>query len=528
MMTNQEVIDIATQYETTHPVEDYRFYDWNVWPLIREKTTLDAMVPDHSASSIYQKYFRQLLLKHFHFIRKIRSSFNFTIYFKRNFIRDHIWQKKWEKILAHDTSKNDYHLSSDKDAIIFTLSERRIQSMNGLYEIYADPLIEIMQNLGVSVTAWERGDERYPRASPSAWVSRLINKEMGETPELPKLEEPLWYKDFANFTESILGEKKSWIEIEYLIKHVQKLSTVFEKWFKQTKVKLLISVCWYDPDIMAATLAAKRLGIISVDLQHGVQGIGHDAYYGWEKTPSTAYELVPDVFLCWGSAQAKNLLTYNEAFKQQSKIIIGGNLWLNKWRYSDCSLFDLGLDQLSKQTTFYKKTILISLQPGKEHSQFIINALRHSPDEYLWLLRLHPATSSQERLDLEKKLNSLSRRNFEYKLSSTIALYSLFKIIFAHITGHSTTALEALAFGIPSITFTKNGVIAYKEFIDAGTIFYVENIDNLYQVLENCQTVAGLECKKSVQDYFASSNISENGIHDLLLLAGIKSHNIAK
>lgn len=521
---------MATQYERNHPVEKYRFYDWNVWPLIREETTLSAMTaqpfPHIGKRKNHTKVFKEFL-KQFLFLKFIISTCIEVAVYAQNSWRTRSWHKDWTRILKCDPRNNDNHLASDRDVLILTLSDRRLQSTQGFYEIFADPLVETFHKMGVSTIVWERGEERYPRSRPSAWISRLIDREMRREPDLPRLKEPLWFEDFAPFTASVLGREKSWFEIESSIRYVQKLSIIFEKWLKQTGVKLLISVCWYGSDVMAATLAAKRLGIVSVDLQHGMQGEGHDAYYGWEKTPASGYELVPDVFLCWGHNQVKNLLEYNKAFRQHSEPIIGGNLWLNKWRYSDCSLFDFGrLEQLAKQTAAYTKTILVSLQSGKEHFEFIINVLQHSPDKYFWLLRLHPATSLQERLCIESELTSLSKTNFEYKLSSQLALYALFKLSDSHITGHSTTAHEALAFGIPTITFTTNGANAYREFIASGTIFYAENANQLYQVIESCQKVAGFQCKNSVKNYFAPQNISEDGIHHLLSIAGINSNTI--
>lgn len=523
MLTNKQIIELATHYENTHAVEDYRFYDWNVWPLIREETTLSAMSPSFSQGGTCKRYFNVLksCLKQLPFLKSIVSVLIGVVTFPRKLRMTRSWQKDWQAVLECDPSHNDNYLASDRDVLVFTFSERRMQSDQGLYEIYSDPLVESLNKMGVTTLVWERGDERYPRYSPSAWVSQLLSREMEKLPDLPLLIEPLWFRDFASFTTSVLGRKKSWAEIESSIQYVQKLSIVFETWLKQTEVKLLISVGWYLPDVMALALAAKRLGILVVDLQHGIQGYGHDAYYGWEKTPDLGYELVPDIFLCWGTRQAEQVMEYNPAFAKHCKAITGGNLWLNKWRYSDCSLFNVSSELLAKQSAVYNKVILVSLHPGKELYEFVINALTLSPDEYYWLLRFHPGTSPHERFMIEGMLASLSCTNYEFELSSQIPLYALLQQSNLHITGHSTTALEALCFGLPTITVTKNGVSAYAEFIEAGTIFNVASVAELFQTITACETVTAQKCQESVQEYFAPQNIAEDGIHQILSAAGV-------
>lgn len=523
MLNNKKIIELASDYENTHPVEDYRFYDWNVWPLIREEATLSAMTPPFSQDGICRHYFIVLkdYLKLVPFLESIVIALLKVFFRIQKWMVARTWFKFRQTDFENDSHHNDYYLASDRDVLIFTFSERRVESDVGLYEIYADPLVEIFQNMGVSTLVWERGEERYPRYSNTAWISRLISKKMEETANLPSLDEPLWFQDFTRFTTTVRRAKKKWAEVESLIRYVQKLSLIFEIWLKQTNVKLLISVGWYLPEVMALTLAAKRLGIITVDLQHGIQGVGHDAYYGWEKTPVLGYELVPDIFLCWGNRQAEQVIQYNPAFSKHCKAIVGGNLWLNKWRDLGCSLFDGYSEILTKQFASYNKVILVSLHPGIELYEFVINAFKQSPAEYYWLLRFHPIMSCQERLKIKSLLLSLSCTNIDFEISNKIPMYGLMQHCNVHITGHSTTAMEALYFGLPTITVTQNGVSAYSEFIDNGTMFYVESVDDLFVAIKACETLTSKQCQASVQEYFASQRIAEDGIHQLLSVACI-------
>jgi hypothetical protein len=529
-VTNKQLIEILKNYERSHPVEEYRFFDWNVWPLLREDTTMVSATyffgQEASGCLPWKKRIRKLLQRNPLLISADRCfSYVRSLQKKRRIERT--WDQDWEVLSALDPEHNDNHIAPGRDVVILTLSERRLRTDHGLYEVYADPLVELFNKWGVSNLVWERGEERGPRCLPSAWTSRLLEKEQMCVPALPPLAEPSWFRDFVSFSAPLLGREQSWAEVQARIIDVQRLSMVFEQWLRQTKAKLLISVCWYGSDAIAATLAARRLGIVSVDLQHGFQGAEHDAYSGWVKIPSTGYEIVPDAFWCWGKNQASQLMENNPAFAKQCKALVCGNLWLNKWRYSDCSYFGKDCERIVKLAATHKKTILVTLQHGGEFTELIIDAVTQSPDEWLWLLRFHPATPQAERSHFESRLGAMSRTNFEHELSSRMALYALMQQSNVHVTGHSTCAQEALCFGVPTVTITGNGASAYKEFIDGGTMRYAGSAPDLLQAISGCETIDAEKCRNAGQDYFASQNVAEEGILQLLSMAGIgiKGHS---
>lgn len=505
-LTYKEIIEIAVKYETVHPVDEYQFFDWNVWPLIRTDTILSALLAP--------RFQQQPTIKNF---LKRSQLLKYAVQTFKSRLKVHERVKLWKL----DPEHNDNHLATDRDVVFLTLSQRRISFDQGLYEIYTDPLVEILNKLEVSTLVWEAGEERTPRYHPSAWVSRLIQKELKIAPELPSLPEPAWYVDFAPFAATIRGLQVPWTEVANRILYVQKLSIIYERWLKHVNPRLLIIVCWYGLEEMAATLAARRLGIKSADLQHGIQGECHHAYSGWSKIPRTRYELVPDIFLNWGINQAQELLELNPSLAQHTKALTIGNLWLNKCRYSDCNFMYNDQSILHELVATHTKTILVTLQHGDESSDFIINALRQSPDDWLWLLRFHPNTPQLERVHVENKLRSLSCHNYEFKVSSRMAVYALMRICNVHVTGYSTTALEALAFGLPTVLVTPTGSSIYNDLIAKCTMFYAQNIEELFQILARCEDVSAQQCEKSAQGYFASRDVAMEGIRRLLSITGI-------
>jgi hypothetical protein len=522
-MTNLEIIEAVRRFEESHPVEDYRFFDWNVWPLIREETAIFAMMPpaaqQEGASSWRARLRDQLETRRG--LRPLARCLGGLRSAQEKWQTERTWAGDRQRLSQLDPQGNDSHLSPDRDVVILTISGRRLPSEHGLYEIYADPLVECLERQGVSSLVWERGEPRFPRCRPSAWISGLLEREARLVSGVPALEEPIWWGDFAAFSDAIGGRYRNWHQVQADIVYLQKLSLVFEQWLRRTGAKLLVSVCWYGLDVMAATLAARRLGILTADLQHGLHGAEHHGYASWAKVPSVPYQIVPDVFWCWGIQQARRLMEQSPAFAGQCRAIPAGNLWLNKWRYDERSGFDLGREQIARQSAGYQKTILVTLQNPGEFTELMLQAISQSPAQWFWLLRFHPATSAAERSYFEAKLRSLECPNCEYELSGSMAPYALMQLCDLQVTGYSTCAQEALFFGLPTITVTRDGASALAEFIRAGSMLAAQDVAEIFRAVEQCKGISARQCRDSVQDYFASRQVSEKGLQQLLALAGI-------
>jgi hypothetical protein len=509
-------------FEMSHPVEEYRFYDWNVWPLLR-------VIIGYPALEYHQKQDGPVNPA----VMEPTRKFDAKKLIQRIPLVGHaalsVWRmqkilkrrKMLQRLLELDPKHNDDVLATGREIVVLTLSGRRQKLDSGLYEIYADPLVECFTEMGIPILVWERFEERWPRCHPSAWITRQLELDLLETPELPELVEPGWFNDFALLAESLTGRRYQWLEIEVPIRSLQRTSLVFESWLRQTGVKILISVCWYDAEVMAATLAARRLGVTSVDLQHGTQGVGHFAYDGWLKAPLSDFEIVPDKFWSWGEGQAKRLMHENPAFAQQRNAFVGGNLWLNKCRNKDIAFSDARFDTLKREINNHMLTILVTLQHGYQYNELITTAISNSPEEWFWLVRLHPATSEKEISHVKNLLNAFSTSKVEYVVASEAPLLLLIGISNVHITGSSTCALEALGFGLPSIIVNEDGFIAYKKYIDAGVMLFAKNAEDVVSMITLSQGIDKDLCQQTSDDIFASQEEAHKNISKFLT-----DHNI--
>lgn len=516
-VSRDEVTRLMSAFEQENPIADYVCFDWNVWPLLRVQVAYEAMVkvlnksgdttPHRSIKSAGDRYLpTKILRKLLHRLplisKKTLSSSSLIV----------------------DDGFGDQHPSVCKgDVVLFTLSSRRIKLNGCNYEIYTDPIVSKLKFLGVASLVWERGLAVVPRYSQSFWIDRPLQTALANKEALPPLPEPSWFKNFVPLAESLLERELSWGEVEGKIRQLQQTSLVFEDWLKTSEAKMLVSVCWYDPIIMAATLAAKRLSLISVDLQHGVQDEAHFAYRRWNRSPINGYELVPRVFWNWGNRQVANLKENNPAF-ETSSFIAGGNSWLNVWKdQKNIVLFDVvgAYAASSYDLAQYRKIILVTLQSAGTYADTVFARVENSDTNWLWLIRFHPATAQEELERVKAKLFTVPKSRVEFDLASRLPLYALLKICNVHVTGFSTCALEALAFGKPTIIVSQDGVDSYGDYIKAGVMAFAQDGEELVKMISDF-IPSPLQCELAAQADFASPLQSSQAFIDLLDMAGVR------
>jgi hypothetical protein len=506
-MTHTELIECFKRYEQTHAIEHYRCYDWNVWPLLRIATSYEALAQQRIG---FGKRLRSLL-------HMSRPAWRL-----RRWINRHRESALGETFANIDVANRQSPPAAGHAVVVLTLSDRRQRLGDALYEIYADPLAEAFERRNVFPLIWERGVERWPRNRPSAWVSRALARKMLSLSYPAPLPKPAWFDDFGPFASVLLGRRVSWSETEARIQQVQQQSEVFGCWLKACGAKLLIAVCWYDAEVMAATLAAKRLGIVTTDLQHGLQGSAHLAYAGWATPPQEAYETVPDIFQVWGRDAAHRTLEDNPAFRAQSKTLVTGNLWLEKWIVGSVAMEGDDAAELKSLTGKSRKVLLFTLQHGFGCQDFLLEAMRQAPADWFWLLRFHPATQKQERIKIYEKLRTVSGTRYEATLTSKVSFYTLLQLAHIHMTGHSTSALEALGFGLPTITVSPTGAEAFKPYLDKGVMKKASNAQELLREIRLCENIPAKLCRQAAEDIFSSPSVAAEGVDRLLSIAGIE------
>ena len=207
---------------------------------------------------------------------------------------------------------------------------------------------------------------------------------------------------------------------------------------------------------MAICSSAKKLGLKTKNLQHGVQGPDHPAFNFRSFTPMKLPSYVPDIFYCY-------YLEANHNLKHpQLKIVYQG-----------------------KQEKSIKpkdiKNILITMQPSFEFTSayrriFYKLAKRH----YHIYFKLHPRSNPQREV-IEKLCLNDGLEILPIDISINFALRN----IDLHITGFSSSAIDAWELGVKTYFLDERAMNLYPNLISKNNAEFFATARDLEEKFNN-------------------------------------------
>lgn len=271
-------------------------------------------------------------------------------------------------------------------------------------------------------------------------------------------------------------------------KRILSMSYYYEGLFKKAMPSICFFVCYYNNYGMAFNLACRRLGIPSVDIQHGFQGELHPAYGKWNRVPVTGYELLPSYFWVWSKKEEEAILKWASDVSNWHKPVIGGNLWLEFWRKGQddvVTLYDHKVHSIKKENPG-SINVLITLQirlSTYDILKEVIDVIRRTQNDWFWWIRL-PSTMLNERKRIRKLLNSNGVRRFDLDHATEFPLYSLLRNVDVHVTYGSSTVLEAEAFSVPSVIISDYSDELFADQIQSGVVIPAYVSDNIHRAIK--------------------------------------------
>lgn len=256
---------------------------------------------------------------------------------------------------------------------------------------------------------------------------------------------------------------------------------IFERVLAILAPKALFQSVYYHPVGMGWVLACRRLGITTVDVQHGRLGPHEGHYTQLTAAPPNGYDLVPDMVLCWGRQTKHDIEVDKNLACTRHGGIIGGNAWLARSRYGTPTPSP-SLDALCAG----RKPILVSLQPlespiGPE----LLKAITESPKDWLWLLRLHPLRRHTAP-EIKAILTKVGAANIELEQATDAPLFSLLPRTVHHVTAFSSVAIEAAAFDVPTSLTGPEGLQIYGPQLDRGIFRYTPTARDILAHIHDC------------------------------------------
>lgn len=407
-------------------------------------------------------------------------------------------------------------LDEQVDAVFLSTNMYKIQVDQVWYDRFCDPIKDIFianQHKLLLLETESDKQERKPRYTPVVPIQRYLDSYSAKYSIYTGVHSLYRYKEFHEYTTvnyKIEVQAISLIHLSIRLQRIRNKANFFKMVFGKTNPKVGFVINYYGEDGLSFNLACYEFGIPSIDIQHGVQGDYHIAYGNWGRLPVGGYRLLPTYFWCWSEEERKSIEKWSSSFHQP---IVLGNLWLEQWRGHSPLTEKYDKQFIRNDDQHEERRILVTLQPlyglpGWENNlpDWFLHAIKDSPSNWKWWIRLHPQMF-KGRYDFEAQntYNSIKQHNLlgkvEIKKATELPLYALLRHCDIHITGHSTTVIEAEQFGVPSVIIHINGVYHYPEQIKSGWAVTAFEQDDLIRSIETQIRISSIEKRPNNGDF---------------------------
>lgn len=457
-MTRKDVVEILNRLEQKYPVDQWTIDDISIWPLVK----IDLF---------------------FKWVSKYHPKENIPGAKKKE---DSITKKIMKRVRSFIKLSRLLLQPEKKVMVLFSgANSHRVDLQGTFINRYFQPLIEYikeeMSGQTVLIDYLPRDPTKNYRPESNLffldeyqYAARIITKIKGGNLKfnLPGYEE---FLDEVN--DTLYPDLNKTQYRNSIIKNINEIKAnafIYTIFLRKYTPGQVMGLCYYSLPIYSMNYAAHRLGIPSIDMQHGGQGDLHPAYAGFEKVPSAGYNIMPNVFWCWDKTSAETIRAW--ADKQNfHRVKVGGNPWL---KYCD---------QFKKAYPLPGKRIILYTMQFYELEDYLVEAIQNTPEDYAWWLRLHP-----RKLDgLPRLIARLKENNILDKVEFDKATHYPLPVILSkahvHLSKYSGSVIEAAQMGVKTILLDALGITNYKNQILEGSAFgfTAGTSEQLIKMIEN-------------------------------------------
>jgi hypothetical protein len=447
-MTRKEVISWLNDAETRFPVEQWSIGDISVWPTVKKELFFKWIQADKESAGSKQyikaaKPKRNKLVKILIELTALLSS----VY---SFIKLLAMPKRDIPVLF--VEKNTYRTNLDGQAI------------NRHYEPVIGYIKEEFGKESLLINVDAKDDSiNYKDADKLLFLENytgLVNLRTKLKKEKLQVHLPGFETFLTEFDALVSGLIKVDKYQQALYKQVQQIkgyAYIYDILLRKFNSRVAILLGYYTVQRYAMIYAARKLNVVSIDLQHGSQGPLHVSYSNFNNVPKGGYNLLPDIFWCWDEASA-NFIAKWTANQDFHKVIVGGNAWVEHNSATSGS-----------HLVFPSKKIIIYTMQMDVPEDYIIKAIKNSDADYEWWFRFHPRTSAAVKEQIGSLLtenNITDRVNIieanEYPLPAILNKAVI------HISKSSGSIIEGVQLGVHTIIIDELGVTKFEDYVNEG------------------------------------------------------------
>lgn len=443
-MTRKEAVDILNQFEAKHPVEKWVVDGVHVWPVIKinlfflflKKIDIRYREKDDS-SEAHNK--NNLIMKAY---RLLNSSFLlFCLIFSKNI-------KKPTVLCVENNANRSIYQGDYINRLFFPIAKY-------LRNKYPEFLIKYFNG--------SQGEGTYPKDEAIMFTGKyfhiigLIHLFRKSEVTLPQYEK--FNKEFGKMGLNIIDDDQFFKNTLSMVKNINQIKYLTKLIIRKKNVKMIFELCYYSQPSYGVNVAAKELGVKTVEIQHGGMGPEHIAYSGWSKFPIAGYEVMPSTIWLWSEVDCELVDMW---IKKQNyhAYILGGNPWITY-------LIEDYKQNIDKILEGNKKKILYTLQ---SHSidKYILETISQTCHDFQWFIRLHPRKLNAKKTILQQLTDFGVETMVEIDISTNMPLPILLSKIDLHISAFSGSISEAAMLNKLTIIIDEIGVSSYQKYIDTG------------------------------------------------------------
>jgi hypothetical protein len=458
-------MDLVNAIESEFPVEQWRLADIRVWPMIRMVIFVQLFYRSRGATGEASP-------------SKVREKW--------------LIAKKVTKCYLTDWRHN-VHWCRRADALILTYDGHRQRLGSVWYDRFCDRFVDELDKLGWRSLVYELTatpdlrDCRVPRARSTVYVQPIIEAALGAArmvEVLRKTETPEWYLQLAGWcaARGIEPVLPSFMQIATAARAVSLLARWLERRLTTLGTKVLFAVQYYHVLGYAANVACRRLGIPSVDIQHGVQGEYHSAYGRWTRVPLDGYEVLPSTFWCWSDVEAAAIDAWAKRTSHH-QTFVGGDLWRSGWRQVIDERAPIAAEQLAALKPEGSQLVVFCSSYPNDLSDWLLAAMRQTPPNVRWAVRLHPNHYQLIDQTLER-LREHGLPNVDVRRVTDLPLPVVLRLADLNVTSVSTVVIEAAQLQVPSIITDPTGLDIYRDLVEAGSAIGAFTTEALVSAVE--------------------------------------------
>ena len=357
-------------------------------------------------------------------------------------------------------------LNLKKTKIIFSSTQSfRVGWRGKQFNRFFDPIMDYLESIGENTYLLEYGfgdlkkNYKYSRVCNIQRIKPLFTKKLNFDLEWSNL---IMNSEFRFFLEELsedllITEEEIKNSLLEYIEIVISWSKLYEYLFKKTKAEFVFGLCYYNQQMSGMNLAAKKMGITSIDMQHGTQGDLHFAY-NYNKLPPNGYNILPSIFWLWDSQSFEDINKWTN--KNLHSPVLGGNPWIEYLN---------GTDNFARINQDKEPMLLLTLQPlDPMVDDYFLEVVALTKTKYDWWFRLHPRMTEEHIMQLKLKLKEFDLEGFvNIDEASKLPLPLLLKDCSLHVSKFSGSIAEAGIMQRKSLIIDEIGVDTYKELISS-------------------------------------------------------------